>query len=73
MPRKPQNEKDKLKLEISKRWAKIREDYETTDSTLRGSIAFAQLEYILETNGLLSQPRNRSKKPADESQTALTL
>jgi hypothetical protein len=46
-----EEEKARLKREISKRW--------TVASRDAGSKEFAQLEYILQESGLLARPRRR--------------
>lgn len=56
MPRKPQNEHEKLKREISQRWPNV----------LHDAVAHAQLEYILTEAGLLAKSRNRKLKANDE-------
>ena len=48
------DEKSKLKREISKRWTLISRDVDSKE--------FAQLEYILQEAGLLARPRRRLAK-----------
>jgi hypothetical protein len=49
-----EEEKSKLKREISKRWPLISRDADSKE--------FAQLEYILQEAGLLARPRRRLAK-----------
>jgi hypothetical protein len=49
-----EEEKAKLKREISKRWAAVSRDSDSKE--------FAQLEYILQEAGLLARPRRRLAK-----------
>jgi hypothetical protein len=58
MPRKPQNEQEKLKREISQRWPNV----------LHDAVAHAQLEYILTEAGLLAKPRTRKPKARKHEQ-----